>query len=91
MRSVAGRRSRSISHCDPCRSRSRRGSSPSRIAISRARRLAARAFAAGAGTSFDLVDAGKAERNAELDLAVKEFDLIKARITAVLATATCTY
>jgi outer membrane protein TolC len=56
-----------------------------------AARLAERAFAAGAGTSFDLVDAGKAERNAELDLAVKEFDLIKARIASLLATANCTY
>jgi outer membrane protein, multidrug efflux system len=56
-----------------------------------AARLAERAFAAGAGTSFDLVDAGKAERNAELDLAVKEFDLIRARIASLLATANCTY
>jgi outer membrane protein TolC len=54
-------------------------------------RLAERAFAAGAGTSFDLVDAGKNERNAELDLTVKEFDLIKSRIAALLATANCTY
>ncbi len=36
-----------------------------------AARLAERAFAAGAGTSFDLVDAGRQERNAELDLAVR--------------------
>jgi len=56
-----------------------------------AARLAERAFAAGAGTSFDLVDAGKNERNAELDLAVKEFDVIKSRIAALLATANCTY
>lgn len=56
-----------------------------------AARLAERAFAAGAGTSFDLVDAGKNERNAELDLAVKEFDLIRSRIASLLATATCTY
>ena len=56
-----------------------------------AARLAERAFAAGAGTSFDLVDAGKNERNAELDLAVKEFDLIRARIASLLAMANCTY
>jgi outer membrane protein TolC len=56
-----------------------------------AARLAERAFAAGAGTSFDLVDAGKNERNAELDLAVKEFNLIQARIAALLATANCKY
>jgi outer membrane protein TolC len=56
-----------------------------------AARLAERAFAAGAGTSFDLVDAGKNERNAELDLAVKEFNLIQAKIASLLATANCTY
>jgi outer membrane protein TolC len=56
-----------------------------------AARLAERAFAAGAGTSFDLVDAGKNERNAELDLAVKEFNLIQSRIAALLATANCKY
>jgi outer membrane protein TolC len=56
-----------------------------------AARLAERAFAAGAGTSFDLVDAGKNERNAELDLAVKEFEVIKSRIAALLATANCRY
>ena len=52
---------------------------------------AERAFAAGAGTSFDLVDAGRNERNAELDLTVKEFEVIKARIAALLATANCNY
>ncbi len=56
-----------------------------------AARLAERAFAAGAGTSFDLVDAGRQERNAELDLAVKEFDLIRSRIASLLATANCNY
>jgi multidrug efflux system outer membrane protein len=56
-----------------------------------AARLAERAFAAGAGTSFDLIDAGKNERNAELDLAVKEFDLIRSRIASLLATANCNY
>ena len=56
-----------------------------------AARLAERAFAAGAGTSFDLVDAGKNERNAELDLAVKEFDLIRSKIASLLATANCNY
>lgn len=56
-----------------------------------AARLAERAFAAGAGTSFDLVDAGRNERNAELDLTVKEFDVIKARIAALLTTANCNY
>jgi outer membrane protein TolC len=56
-----------------------------------AARLAERAFAAGAATSFDLIDASRQERSAELDLAVKEFNLIQAKITAMLATANCAY
>jgi outer membrane protein TolC len=53
-----------------------------------AARLAERAFAAGAGTSFDLIDASRQERQAELDLAVKEFNLIQSvfrRIGAAVA------
>ena len=56
-----------------------------------AARLAERAFAAGAGTSFDLIDASRQERQAELDLAVKEFNLIQTRIAAMLSTANCAY
>ncbi|MFO0759261.1 MAG: TolC family protein [Byssovorax sp.] len=56
-----------------------------------AARLAERAFAAGAATSFDLVDASRQERAAELDLTVKEFNLIQAKVTAMLTTANCTY
>ncbi len=56
-----------------------------------AARLSERAFAAGAATSFDLVDASRQERAAELDLAVKEFNVIQAKIAAMLATANCVY
>jgi hypothetical protein len=45
----------------------------------------------GTGTSFDLVDTAKAQRAAELDLAVKEFQVIQAKLTAVLANSNCTY
>jgi outer membrane protein TolC len=54
-------------------------------------RLARVAFEAGTGTSFDLVDSGRRQREAELDLAVKEFDVVKAKIAALLATANCEY
>src|SRR5262249_14682047 len=54
-------------------------------------RLAQVAFDAGSTTSFELVDAAQRQRQAELNLAVKEFDLVKARITALLASSGCTY
>jgi outer membrane protein TolC len=54
-------------------------------------RLAQRAYEVGTGTSFDLVDTAKAERSAELDLAVKDFNVISARLSAMLAAANCTY
>ena len=38
---------------------------------------------------FGSVDAARRTREADLDLAVKEFQLVSARITALLATANC--
>ena len=52
-------------------------------------RLARLTFASGTGTSFDLVDAARRARESELDLALKEFDLVRAKITAFLAQANC--
>ncbi len=52
-------------------------------------RLAQKAFENGAGTSFDLVDASRRLREAELQLAVRELELVRAKIAAVLATASC--
>ena len=52
-------------------------------------RLAQRAFEAGAVTSFDLVDASRRLREAELSLAVRELELVRAKIASVLATASC--
>jgi outer membrane protein TolC len=52
-------------------------------------RLSRVAYENGTGTSFDLVDTGRRLREAELDLAIKEFDVLRARITALLALATC--
>jgi outer membrane protein TolC len=54
-------------------------------------RLAERSYAAGVATSFDLIDAGRNERSAELDLALREFDLVRSKIAALLATAGCAY
>ena len=52
-------------------------------------RLARLAFVSGTGTSFDLVDAAQRLRGAELDLAVKEFQVVRAKILALLALASC--
>lgn len=43
----------------------------------------------GQGTSVDLVTASEAHRQAELSLALADFNLVKARLTATLALATC--
>jgi len=52
-------------------------------------RLARIAFTSGTGTSFDLVDNARRLREAEIDLLIKNFEVIKARITAHIAQANC--
>jgi outer membrane protein, multidrug efflux system len=52
-------------------------------------RLARIAFINGTGTNFDLVDAEQRLRQAELDLAVKQFAVVQAKIAALLALSTC--
>lgn len=52
-------------------------------------RLARTAYVNGTGTSFELVDAERQLRQAEIDLAVKEFQLVRARLIALLARASC--
>jgi outer membrane protein TolC len=52
-------------------------------------RLIKISYAEGGGTSLDLVDATRRLREAELDLALKEFDAVRARIAAFLASARC--
>ncbi|WP_437737834.1 TolC family protein [Sorangium sp. So ce1335] len=52
-------------------------------------RLTQVAFEAGTATSFDLVESGRRQREAELDLALREFEVVRAKITALLASASC--
>ena len=52
-------------------------------------RLARVAFINGSGTSFDLVDTASRQRQAEIDLTVREFELLRARVAAFLALASC--
>jgi multidrug efflux system outer membrane protein len=47
------------------------------------------AYTVGQGTSLELVTASEAHRQAELNLALQEFGVVKARILAMLALATC--
>lgn len=52
-------------------------------------RLARLSFELGKGTSLDLVDAARALRAAEIQLALKDFDVVQAKIRAQLVTSTC--
>lgn len=52
-------------------------------------RLTRAGFMTGQGTSLDLVTAAAALRQAEINLALADFGLVKAKILAVLALATC--
>ena len=52
-------------------------------------RLTQVAYEAGTATSFELVDSAQRLRQAELDLAVRELELIRAKIAALLASAVC--
>jgi outer membrane protein TolC len=47
------------------------------------------AYTVGQGTSLELITASEAHRQAELNLALADFGVVKARILAVLALATC--
>ena len=53
-------------------------SSPSRIA-----------FVHGTGTSFDLVESAQRQREGEIDVTIKEFEVVRARIAALLALSNC--
>ena len=52
-------------------------------------RLARIAFQAGTGTSFDLIESGRRLREAEIQLALQEFGLVRTRIAALLAVSRC--
>lgn len=52
-------------------------------------RLSQVAFESGSGTSLDLVDSGRVLRQAELDLALKELEIVRAKIAALLALSAC--
>lgn len=52
-------------------------------------RLARVAFVYGNGTSLELIDAARRLQEAEIDVAIKEFELVRAQVATLLAQATC--
>lgn len=52
-------------------------------------RLTRAAYVEGRGTSLELVAAAQTLRESEIQLALRDFDLVRARVLAVLALATC--
>jgi outer membrane protein TolC len=54
-------------------------------------KLTMASYTLGTATSFDLVNTEQTWRAAELDLVVKEFNVIQAKLAAVLATSNCAY
>lgn len=56
-----------------------------------AEKLTRSQFALGRATSLELLDAARALRDAEVQMALKELDVVDAKIRAMLAMATCTY
>ncbi len=54
-------------------------------------RLTRAAYLEGRGTSLELVTAAQALREAEIQLAVRDFNLVKARVAAILALSTCAW
>jgi len=68
----------------------------SRLVASNARQLAAEtdrltrtSYTEGKGTSLELVTAAAALRSAEINLALKDFDLVRARVLSLLSLADC--
>ena len=54
-------------------------------------RLVRTAYQEGRGTSLELVAAATTLRQAEISLALREFEVVRARVAAVIALSTCSY
>lgn len=70
---------------------SRKVASDTRALAAETDRLTRTAFREGRGTSLELVSAAAALRQAEINLALREFELVRARVLALLALADCNY
>ncbi|EYF01629.1 TolC family protein [Chondromyces apiculatus] len=67
----------------------RRVSTAARDLAAETTRLTRVAFEAGTATSFELVQAQQQLRQRELELALREFDVVRAKIASLLASANC--
>lgn len=70
---------------------SRRVAASARDLAAETDRLTRTSYLEGRGTSLELVTAAQALRQAEIQLAVQDFNLVKARVAAVLALAVCPF
>ena len=68
---------------------SRRVAEQSRDLARETERLSRVSFAAGTGTSLDLIESGRRLRESESQLALQEFTLVQARIAALLSLSRC--
>jgi outer membrane protein TolC len=68
---------------------SRRVANASRDLAAETDRLTRLAYQEGRGTSLELVTAAQALRESEIQLALRDFQVVKARVAAVLALASC--
>jgi outer membrane protein TolC len=64
-------------------------SSQARDISREAARLSRIAFVHGTGTSFDLVESARRQRLTEIDVTIREFEVVRANITALLALSNC--
>jgi outer membrane protein TolC len=60
-----------------------------RVLAAETDRLTRTGYIEGQGTSLELVTAAAALREADITLALRQFDLVRARVTAILALANC--
>ncbi|MDB4940732.1 MAG: Heavy metal efflux outer membrane protein CzcC family [Labilithrix sp.] len=68
---------------------SRQVASAARDLAAETDRLTRLAYQEGRGTSLELVTAAQSLRESEIQLALRDFDLVRARVLAVLSLATC--
>jgi outer membrane protein TolC len=67
----------------------RRVSAAARDLAAETDRLVRLSYQEGRGTSLELITAAQSLRESEIQLALRDFDVVKARVLAVLALASC--
>jgi len=70
---------------------SRKVAEQSRVLAQETERLARVSFELGRGTSLELVDAARQLRQSEVQLALREFEVVQAKLRALLALSNCDY